>query len=397
MQPLYPHVTMAAHNDTSEWAALVESQMGSDLKSLNLYEASMTPGGRVTGFRAVVKGSAKVNRNLGLNNIGATTALFPLAPVQGTELLTDSSFKGLVDLIGASVPDDSDASYGAHLLSSSLSVNDQEATPTLGSIGQVAIVSKNIMTPEGEDGTEYSVRVTVVSDRLTQQADAHHTYAVIHGRTYNQLLTEENEEYDGTTSKQVFGSEASGFPLSQAIVCQAAVKAAEMVGDSLGFTYKKHKFNNVYMRDRPRASLSQTTNTIRRLPNGDIEILSGVIPVKGSFVYDFGGSASSVFVEKSDLDYVSVSAPLPSSSSYEIDYGNRSDVSKKRIQSTWTWEGQADNIGTPLLNTSISNYSEALKTREAKWGGKVVFLTNKIGKAATHDPRDQPLTASDLL
>lgn len=385
-------------DEARDFAAEIQQQMGKDLKSIQLYDASVNAGGRLVGFRAVVKASAPVNPNLGLDHLALTTALFELSPTQDEEPIGDELFIGQIDSMAGAVPDVSDLAFGAHLLGGKQWIEDNLAVPTLSSVGRTAIVSDESKNSDGESEPRYFVRVTVASDRLTQQGNDHHTMAVINKRTYGQLMSEAAEEIDATTSNQVFGTMENGFPLAAAVMARAAQSAAEAVGEALNLTFKDTRFDPISERTRPRSNLHQVTNIMRPMDNGDVEILSNVVqPCSGEFLFDFGGASSSVIVTNTLQNYVSVSVPLPREVKFEVDYGNRSAASRKRLESKWTWVGRSQGIGTPLLDNPERSYNEEKQARKALWGGDLMALDNKLGKIASHDLRDRPVTQQQLL
>lgn len=381
-------------------AAQIMADMGSGLKTLELYDASVKVGGRMTGFRAVVTPTAPVHHDLGLDDVALTTGLFELSPTQDEDPIDDTMFAGRIEALAMAVPDESEEAFGAHLLinEGATWIKDNTAVPTLASVGRVAIVSDENKNSDGEMDPRYFVRVTVASNTLTQQANDHHTKAVVEGRTYGQLTQEAAEEIDGTTSDKVFGSMSTGFPLAAAVMARAAQSAAESVADALGLEFANTKFDAISERSRPRSSLHQVTNIMRPLENGDIEILAGVVqPKKDTFLFDFGGTSSSVKVTGSTQKYVSVTPGPPVDVKFEADYGNRSTSSRKRLDAKWTWQGKVSGIGCPLLDSPARGYNQEKAIREQMWGGKVISLDNKLGKVATHNLLDRPITVQDLL
>lgn len=400
---LPPHpLKMSSSNPVTaqgrKWVAAVRKQMGSDLIELNVHDLSITATKRGSGFHAVVRGDAAVNPNLGLDAYGETTAIFKLKEIQNGELMTESSLEGALAKIDAVIPQESADAFGAHLLGERPWIADSDAVATLGISGKAGIVAEPTVDDMGSTSTQFYVMVTVSSPILGEQADAHYTMAAIGGRSYTELMSDEDNQYNGTTPRQVFGADSKGRATAQAIMLRAAVTAAETIGAALGLEFESSKWDGLVNRDRPQPDVINTTNFMRPGPNGTVEIFASTIPVDGPFVYDFGGVSSMALVHNCAKPVVSVkAAPSATPVSFGLDYGARSAKERLSVDRGFTWEGKADAIGSPVLSSSASGFKQRYVAAKAEWGGETSILINKRMKVVANDARDQPVVAGDLL
>lgn len=393
---------MSSSNATTaqgrQWLTAVREQMGSDLVELNVHDLAITPTKRASGYHAVVRADAAVNPNLGLDAYGETTAIFKLNEIQGGELMSDSTLHDALAKIDTVIPQESENAFGAHLLGERPWIDDKHAVATLGISGKAGIVAEPIVDDMGSTSTQYYVMVTVSSTVLGEQADNHYTMAAIQGRSYAELMNDEESQYQGATSRQVFGADTKGRATAQAIMTRAAITAAESIGAALGLTFVNNKWDGLANRDRPLPDVINTTNVMRPGPDDTVEIFAGTIPVNGAFVYDFGGVSSMALVHDCCKSVVSVkAAPSGGPVSFGLDYGSRSAKERLSVDSEFTWEGKASAIGSPVLSSSSSGFKQRYAAAKAEWGGETSILMNRRMKVVANDARDRPAVPGDLL
>lgn len=392
-------------NREAGWTSAVKANLGSKLRALKPFGLTVTPGGRATGYHAVVAIDAPVDPNLGLDAYGETTALFRIDDIQdgpdGETLVDDAFFTNAVAALADAVPETSEHAFGAHLLGTAGGawIADGDAVPTLGDTGKVAVVSRDgVFNDAGKKVNAYYVMVKVSSPLLGEQADEHLSRHI--GATYLDLVNNTSDEYHGTTANQLFSTKQSGETDVEAIGQRMAVAAAEAVGAALGIRYTNTAHDMLLRRTRPVAAVMHTTNFMRPATvNGEpvMEIFAGTVPVKGAVVYDFGSTSNVGLAAAPSSAVVPVGDPdVAGAVSYELDFGARSHADRLAVNRAFTWERKDAGVGSPALREA-HGFGTRLAAAQRTCGDTFSILEIKAAKVVSNNPLDQPMAPGDVL